>query len=78
MRRKHRLALGIDPPAPRSSLVHDVEELDVVKHIAPGFFAGLVFLATDTFAFEQVEEALRDGSCSGPDCAAQGAPATRS
>ena len=37
-----------------------VEELDVVEHVAPGFFAGFVFLAPDALAFEQVEEAFGD------------------
>ena len=34
------------------------EELDVIEYVAAGFFACFVFLAPDTFAFEQVEEAL--------------------
>ena len=37
-----------------------VEKLDVVEHVAPGFFAGFVFLSPDAFAFEQVEEAFGD------------------
>jgi hypothetical protein len=37
-----------------------VEELDVVEHVAAGFFACFVFLAPDALAFEQVEEALHD------------------
>ena len=32
------------------------------EHIAARFFAGFVFPAPDAFAFEQVEEAFRDGS----------------
>ena len=35
-----------------------VGELDVVEHVTSGFFAGLVFLAPDPLAFEQVEETL--------------------
>lgn len=37
-----------------------VEHLDVIEHILPGFYAGFVCLASDSFALEQVEEALRD------------------
>ena len=37
-----------------------VEEFDVIEHVFAGFFAGFVFSAPDSFAFEQVEEAFRD------------------
>ena len=35
-----------------------VEEFDVIEHVLAGFFAGFVFPAADSFAFEQVKEAL--------------------
>lgn len=37
-----------------------VEELDVIEDVAPGVFAGFVFLAPYLLAFEQVEAALDD------------------
>lgn len=37
-----------------------VEHLDVIEHILTGFYAGSVCPASDPFALEQVEEALRD------------------
>jgi hypothetical protein len=35
-----------------------VEKLDVIEHVAAGFFAGFILSAPDAFALEQVEEAL--------------------
>ena len=37
-----------------------IEHLDVAEHILPCFISGPVGFAPDTFALEQVEEALSD------------------
>jgi len=38
-----------------------IEHLDVIEHVGSRVFSGFVCPATDTFAFQQVEEALGHG-----------------
>jgi len=42
-------------------LLRVVEHLDVIEHLSPSFFAGLVGPAPDPFALEQIEKALGNG-----------------
>lgn len=47
-------------PVPNVFALRILEEFDVVEHVTAGFFAGFIFSASGSFAFEKVKEALDD------------------
>jgi hypothetical protein len=51
---------GRQHPFPRKHALREIEHLDVIEHIQPGFLACSIGSPSDPFAFEQVEEAFRD------------------